>query len=229
MAEEIPLDTWTNELSSDTNPTFNRSSDTVRNRFRNPFKPTRIDIPEDDISIDIPENSVDIDPLLAGEGAITAGASGTSLASGTALAGVTIGGALIGGAILGGTKYLSDRNRGLTIPGTHYIGPGNAIDYAPPVNEADAIAQDHDIAYSKAKNPKDIEDADKIAIEKFSRDGNLHSLAGNVGLRIKQAIESKTGLLYPSITGTSTSNYTMGTTELVNLTQRTAIICCKTI
>lgn len=38
--------------------------------------------------------------------------------------------------------------RGFVPPGYRYLGPGNSLDVGEPTNEADALAREHDKAYS---------------------------------------------------------------------------------
>lgn len=45
---------------------------------------------------------------------------------------------------------MAPTRRGLVLPGYKYLGPLNSLDKEKPVNEADSIAYDHDIAYDKA-------------------------------------------------------------------------------
>lgn len=92
-------------------------------------------------------------------------------------------------------------NKGLTIPGSNYIGPGNDINRGPPTNEADRIARTHDIAYSNAKTQEDVYEADRTAIGSFGKDfigsSSGHALAGAAGLGIKHVIERVAGVQYP--------------------------------
>lgn len=94
-----------------------------------------------------------------------------------------------------------------SFPGHHYLGPGNSLDTAPPVDRDDAIAQDHDRAYANAHNALDIFEADHEAIAEFNRDWqdtyNVHSLIGAVGLSSKNFVEEHVlGFpLYPSVSG----------------------------
>ena len=90
-------------------------------------------------------------------------------------------------------------------PGHNYLGPGNRTNNGPPRDRDDAIAQTHDIAYSRAATETDIRAADRQAIAAFSRDfiqgGNWHSAAGAVGLGTKYVVESAVGVQYPSMSG----------------------------
>lgn len=90
-----------------------------------------------------------------------------------------------------------------TWPGHNWLGPGNSLTSAPPVDNADKIAQQHDFEYHFSQNQSDIFDSDKRAIAAFSEDfvehPNLPSLAGSVGLKIKTGFEHLIGHpIYPS-------------------------------
>lgn len=94
----------------------------------------------------------------------------------------------------------------LHLPGHHYLGPGSRRDprgRRKPVDRDDAIAEQHDIAYEKAKTSTEVREADKKAILEFSSDAfhnrNYHSAIGAIGLGTKYAVESLTGVLYPRI------------------------------
>lgn len=89
----------------------------------------------------------------------------------------------------------------ITIPGHHYLGPGNELGPLSPIDEDDAIAQDHDIRYENAHGDSDITEADDIAIHEFVSDiienANPHSAVGAIGLGVKRLMEKHTGVLYP--------------------------------
>ena len=88
--------------------------------------------------------------------------------------------------------------RGLLLPGTNYIGPGNALDNGEPTNEADAVARTHDYAYEYARTEDDIIQADAAAISDFAQVGGIYGYAGAIGLSIKSGVESLTGgVIYP--------------------------------
>lgn len=93
------------------------------------------------------------------------------------------------------------------VPGYHYLGPGNPINNGEPVNKYDQIAQEHDLAYSKATTPSEIYEADKIAIEKFSKELEKNPLfggyAGKFGLELKAALENNHFSLYPFMINTN--------------------------
>lgn len=94
----------------------------------------------------------------------------------------------------------------LTLIGHNYLGPGNKLDNGEPVNNADYIAQQHDIEYSKAKTKSDIFEADLRAIQSFQKDfvdsPNFSSAAGLIGLSIKHSVERLSNrILYPPLVG----------------------------
>ena len=88
------------------------------------------------------------------------------------------------------------------LPFHRYIGPGNKSDNGEPVDEDDRIAKQHDIKYDNAKTEQDVRKADIEAIVLFRKnwlDGNWHSLIGDIGLSLKYAVESVTGVIYPDV------------------------------
>ncbi|AFP74564.1 structural protein VP [Papilio polyxenes densovirus] len=78
-------------------------------------------------------------------------------------------------------------------PKHNYLGPGSGNFNVPPVDEDDAIARQHDLAYQQAENHKDIFKADKTARDEFFssfiHSGNVHSLIGGLGLGAKNILE----------------------------------------
>lgn len=86
-------------------------------------------------------------------------------------------------------------------PGHEYLGPGTDLKKAKaPVDADDAIARQHDIAYSKAKTSEEVRSADLLAIQQFGREAvnnlNPHAAIGAVGLGLKYGVESFTGVKY---------------------------------
>ena len=81
----------------------------------------------------------------------------------------------------------------LLYPNHRYLGPGNPIDNGTPVDNADRIAQVHDIEYNSARTKEDIFESDTRAIQSFKSDflakPNLPSLVGLVGLGVKNTVE----------------------------------------
>ena len=81
----------------------------------------------------------------------------------------------------------------LLYPNHRYLGPGNPIDNGTPVDNADRIAQVHDIEYNSARTKEDIFESDARAIQSFKSDflakPNLPSLVGPVGLGVKNTVE----------------------------------------
>lgn len=99
----------------------------------------------------------------------------------------------------------------LTLPGFNYLGPGNPLDNGEPTNNADRIARDHDIEYSTATSPEDIRRSDRKAIIRFLGDRDLlgpsfGGTVGAIGIGAKYALESFTGVLYPSLQRTKGNN-----------------------
>lgn len=78
-------------------------------------------------------------------------------------------------------------------PYHNYLGPGSDNFNKQPIDEDDAIARSHDLAYSKANSDNDIFKADKQYrdefLSSFVHTGNLHSLIGGVGLGAKNLVE----------------------------------------
>jgi hypothetical protein len=153
------------------------------------------------------ETSFSATPALAEAGGI-AGAAGSTLPSaGAIVTGVSIAGATV---VLGTTAgVLSNRNSDTThkdpvvsLPGHHYIGPGNTIDDISPIDVDDHIAREHDIRYENARTQEDIHEADREGANEFLTDiihnQNLHSVAGYIGLKAKEGVERVVGVQYPS-------------------------------
>lgn len=193
-----PYNRPTNNIELNTlerNPGLRQRPSATQQATRHALRETAIDMGED-TAIDIGLSGGTETTALLGTGAAIEGAStGSIIAAGAA-----------GGAIVGGILGATLSSRGAVLPGHNFIGPGNPLDHAPPVDEDDAIAKEHDEAYSKAKRPLDVHKADEEAIKKFKADwtnnGNIHSKIGQIGLQIKSGVEKYTGVLYPRLTGT---------------------------
>lgn len=203
----IPLDQWPEQLEQ----TFEENTNRLTSRANvEQFQVDSFgdipgsfeDIPLDDIEINtgeigqITETTGLIDSAAGGYGTIGATAVGTSTGVGL---GTSVG---IGTAVIGGTAAVGLAT-GLTLPGHHFVGPGNDENRPEsPVDVDDEIAKEHDIGYGKANTQEDVRIADSVAIDKFKKDfdstGNLHSLIGAVGLGAKHTLEGYTGVLYPS-------------------------------
>lgn len=185
----------------DRNPGLRQRPTATQQASHHAVEETAIDMGEDTaIDSGLSSGATETTGLLAGGAAAVEGASTASIVTAGAA-----GGAIVGG-ILGGVLT---KGRGAVLPGHNFIGPGNPLDHAPPVDEDDAIAKEHDEAYAKAKRPADVHKADEEAIKKFKKDwednGNLHSKIGQVGLQIKSGVEKHiTGVLYPRLSGTYT-------------------------
>lgn len=84
----------------------------------------------------------------------------------------------------------------LHLPGYNYLGPGTYDFSQKPVNEADKVAREHDLAYANAKSDEDIRKADRESIPKFLTSGSVGGVVGAAGIGIKYGVESVTGVLY---------------------------------
>lgn len=99
-------------------------------------------------------------------------------------------------------KFVVDaiRGKGLVLPGSKYIGPGNEMNKGKPVDEADANAYQHDIDYDnylkKGHKAKHVytgwSDADERLLRKTKAD-TPNGLAVNIGMGAKKLLH-KTGL-----------------------------------
>lgn len=122
-------------------------------------------------------------------------------------------GTAVGSAAYGASKIADHvKEKGLTLPGTDYVGPGNPINIDAPRHGADAIAKEHDITYDNLSKDSRIKDktafaeavakADEVAIDQFYDDyqqsGRWQSKVGELGLRAKSTLEKLTGPLYPT-------------------------------
>lgn len=109
---------------------------------------------------------------------------------------------LAGKMTLGAPKMIADaaKGKGVTLPGSKYIGPGNSLDRGAPKGKADAAAKQHDIDYDnyikKGVKKKDVymgySDADK-RLQKKSDTTTSAGLATYMGMKGKQLL-NKTGL-----------------------------------
>lgn len=75
------------------------------------------------------------------------------------------------------------------LPGHKYLGPGNPINNGKPVNKADEIARQHDIAYDKSTTKNEIFNADEKAIASFSKEKGISNTIGEFGLSTKHFVE----------------------------------------
>lgn len=108
--------------------------------------------------------------------------------------------------------YANDyQNRGYTLPGTNYEGPGNSLNRGRPTTEADKWSQLHDANYSHAKwlyehgeidedqYNKAIENADKDYVKKLFNNSGIDGVLGRDGIQLKRWLEKAFGRVYPSI------------------------------
>ena len=81
-----------------------------------------------------------------------------------------------------------------------YLGPGNPLDGATPVNRLDEVAMRHDMAYESATRRADILKADDEFIKETGNisffDTPMASVA-NIAMRTKRGIENTFGQMYP--------------------------------
>lgn len=91
---------------------------------------------------------------------------------------------------------------GINPMGYKYLGPGNPMDGANPINLLDRIAMQHDLAYEHAKSYEDVRRADDEFIKetgKISLFDTPMATAANVIMRGKRSLENQVGLLYPTL------------------------------
>lgn len=103
--------------------------------------------------------------------------------------------------------------KGLTLPGSDHIGPGNDIIMGAARSGADQVAKDHDIAYhniiefarqnalSSDEFRNMISSADQTAIDQFNKEisetKTWQAYVGKYGLKIKKAFEDNVKHVYP--------------------------------
>jgi len=186
------------------------------NRNRPVNDPNQPPDPYESIELDeIELNTAEDAPLLESSAGATAAAPLVPIATDTVVAGATA--ALGAGIVAAGvtatallSKKDSDTHKDpvVSLPGHHYIGPGNTISDTDPVDTDDAIARIHDIAYEHAKTQEDVQEADRHGASDFLTDAihnsNPHSVLGYVGLKAKEHIESVVGVQYPANLPSST-------------------------
>lgn len=169
-------------------------------------------------------NAVSSNPDLTGGSQLSINipeSFGTGAVAGTTfnIASTAIPTGVIAGSALGGLLYGIKRtqDKGLTLPGSDYIGPGNPINIDAPRNNADALAKEHDIQYTdiiaraqngiiqRAQFIQEILNSDAKYSDYFMKDWNTHkdwnALIAAYGLKFKNLIEKKTGVIYPSFPG----------------------------
>jgi hypothetical protein len=183
----------------------------------------------EDILIDIPEVT-ETTGLLSGGTAAAAGGTalfggaGSTLGTGATLATGILGATAIGAGAYG-IKKIVDRahDKGLVLPNSEFIGPGNPIHIGAAKNPSEQTAKEHDINYTNLINhakenhisekefTNQVHQFDQRAIEEFEKDwketGNWHAFAGKYGLKVKQAVEQLYGKsIYPSHSGKTIIN-----------------------
>ncbi len=98
------------------------------------------------------------------------------------------------------TTINAARGKGLVLPGSKYIGPGNSMDRGPPTSKADAAAYQHDLDYDrllkKGISPSKLylgySDAD-ARLRKRSDVTTPDGLATYAGMSVKKGLQ-KLGL-----------------------------------
>lgn len=97
----------------------------------------------------------------------------------------------------------------LTLPGYNFLGPGNTDLSEPVTSEADQVAKTHDEAYSKAPSSDDVREADRKAIGGFISavpHDPIGGVIGAAGISSKYLLESLTGVVYPSVPSSFSSD-----------------------
>jgi hypothetical protein len=91
------------------------------------------------------------------------------------------------------------------LPGSRYIGPGNPLPNGDPTNNFDALAERHDYQYASASDASQIRQSDREFLSAVweQETSNIvegaHKLVSLVGIGAKYAVESGTGVIYPSL------------------------------
>ena len=195
-----------------------------------PLDPEQIELDEIELNSSdtaplLEETSFSATPALAEAG----GTLGIGTASAPGLGAVATGAGIAAGTVLAGTVagvFNSSENEHqdpiVSIPDHRYIGPGNTVDSAEPVDLDDLIAREHDIAYERAETQQDIQEADREGANEFLTDAlfnnNPHSALGYIGLKTKEQIEKRIGVQYPANLPSSISG--MSTRDIVRLQRR---------
>lgn len=135
-------------------------------------------------------------------GATLIGGSTSVLGTGGSIAtGVLAGTAVAGAGVVAKKLYDRTQEKGLTLPGSEFIGPGNPIPIGAAKNPTEQIAKDHDVAYSIAQHVDDIKEADRKAIVEFGNEykksGDTYAKIGELGISAKENIENIIGVQYP--------------------------------
>lgn len=169
--------------------------------------------------VSVPIENFDVSestPLLSETGA-SVSTFGAASNVGSTLAGLatTAGAAGLGAATVGIVNRIKEK--GAVLPGTDYVGPGNPIYEGPAKDATDQTARDHDLAYTEIiktaikqkwsllQYNTAIQEADALAQTSFWRnyegEGKWQAFVGALGLKVKEIIERKLGVIYPSFPG----------------------------
>lgn len=193
------------------NPAPQREGNQLRNRFMQPSTSrTQVSVPIE--NFDVSEST----PLLSEVGTHVS-TFGAASNVGSTLAGLATaaGAAGLGAATVGLVNRIKEK--GAVLPGTDYVGPGNPIYEGPAKDATDQTARDHDLIYTeivkasirqgwtKLKFDTYVQEADKLAATSFWKnyndEGKWQAFFGALGLKVKEVIERKTGVIYPSFPG----------------------------
>lgn len=97
-----------------------------------------------------------------------------------------------------------DDARGLVLPGYKYLGPGNGLDKGEPVNFADSVAREHDLAYNQQLEAGDnpylkYNHADAEFQEKLAQDTSFGGNLGKAVFQAKKRLLEPLGLVEPPV------------------------------
>lgn len=117
---------------------------------------------------------------------------------GTATAAVRLAGKVLNPLFLPQLAAKKALGLGITVPGTKYIGPGNPMNLGKPVNKADALAYEHDMAYDKyiksgipAKKVYGSYSKADQKLQKAADTTTPDGLAAYLGMKAKQVFQPK--------------------------------------
>ena len=172
---------------------------------------------------------------VIGEGVTAGTVTGAATDGLLAIAGTTAGAAVVAGVGIGIDKLIHrTKEKGLVLPHSEYIGPGNPIPISAARNKPDQIAKDHDVGYTnlikEARRGTLTEDEFKIklhrldskAIQDFEDEvkasGSWNAWIGAKGLKLKQTFENMYRPVYPKYKKTFNKDDIQSTLEDYNIT-----------
>nr|QOD39531.1 VP [uncultured densovirus] len=195
-----------------------------------------IEINSSDTTPLLEETSFSATPGLAETGGVVAAGTSAAPSAGTVITGVAITATVITiGTTVGLLSSDTDTNTVhedpvVSLPDHRYIGPGNTVDDTLPVDVDDDIAREHDINYEKAQTQEDVQEADRQGASEFLSDvihnNNIHSVAGYIGLKAKEKVESVIGVQYPPnlpVSSSGMSHRSEGSYEASHIISRRAL------